>query len=104
MDALRVHGREGNSPAAAIANLVVRMFSEYTGRGPTRARAYLQDDVVTVVLKETLTKAERSLADHGRSQEVLHMRLAFQHTMKEDLIRGVEEILDRKVEAFLSAN
>jgi uncharacterized protein YbcI len=104
MDALRVHGREGNSPAAAIANLVVRLFSEYTGRGPTRARAYLHDDIVTVVLKETLTKAERSLANHGRSEQVLNMRLAFQQTMRDDLVQGVETILDRKVQAFLSAN
>ena len=94
----------GTSPAANIANLVVGLFSEYTGRGPTRARAYLQDDVVTVVLKETLTKAERSLVDHGRSEQVLQMRLAFQQTMREDLTRGVEKILDRKVHAFLSAN
>src|SRR5215210_7567946 len=94
----------GTSPAAAVANLVVGTFSEYTGRGPTRARAYLHDDLVTVVLKETLTKAERSLVDHGRSEEVLRMRLAFQMTMREDLIRGLEKILDREVHAFLSSN
>lgn len=92
------------SPAAAIANLVVGVFSEYTGRGPTRARAYIHDDIVTVVLRETLTKAERSLADHGRSEEVLRMRFAFQQTMREDLVRGVQDILDREVQAFLSAN
>ena len=32
------------------------------------------------------------------------MRLAFQQTMREDLIRGVEKVLDRKVHAFLSSN
>jgi uncharacterized protein YbcI len=104
MDVLPVDGRAGNSPAAAVANMVVGLFSEYTGRGPTRARAYLHDDIVTVVLKETLTKAERSLHDRGRSQQVLDMRLAFQQTMRDDLVHGIEKILDRKVHAFLSAN
>ena len=29
---------------------------------------------------------------------------AFQPTMREDLVRGVEDILDREVQAFLSSN
>ena len=92
------------SPAALIANLVVQLFHEYTGRGPTHARAYLTDDLVTVVLKETLTKAERSLVDDGLREEVLRMRLAFQMTMRDDMVRGVTAILGREVDAFLSAN
>ena len=92
------------SPAASVANMVVGVFSEYTGRGPTRARAYLDDDLVTVVLKETLTKAERTLVEHGREDEIMRLRLAFQQTMRDDLVKGIEEILDRKVHAFLSAN
>ena len=92
------------SPSAAISTLVVRLFNEYTGRGPTRARTYLNDDLVTVVLKETLTKAERTLVDRGRDEEILRMRMAFQQTMRDDMVQGVETILDRKVHAFLSAN
>ena len=92
------------SPSAAIANLLVALFSEYTGRGPTRARTYITDDVVTVVLKETLTKAERSLVTSGRDEEIMRMRLALQQTMRDDMVRGVEQILDREVHAFLSAN
>jgi uncharacterized protein YbcI len=45
------------SKAAAISNLVVRTLSEYTGRGPTKARTYFSDDIVTVVLQDTLTGA-----------------------------------------------
>lgn len=51
----------GGSTAAAISNHVVRTMSEYTGRGPTKARTYLDDDLVTVILQDTLTKGERSL-------------------------------------------
>ena len=92
------------SKAAAISNHVVRTMSEYTGRGPTRARTHINDDVVTVVLKDTLTKGERSLVSDDLDKLVLTMRKAFQGTMRHDLISGVEEILGRKVIAFMSDN
>ncbi len=92
------------SKAAAISNHIVRTMSEYTGRGPTKARTYLDDDVVTCVLQDTLTKGERSLVGDELDGLVLTTRRAFQGTMRHDLISGVEEILGRKVAAFLSDN
>ena len=92
------------SKHAAISNLVVRTMSDYTGRGPTRARTHISDDVVTVVLQDTLTKGERSLVDDGLQDLVLSTRKAFQGTMAHALISGVEEILGRRVKAFLSDN
>ena len=47
--------------SAAISNMVVRLVSAYTGRGPTNARTHISEDLVTVVLRDTLTKGERSL-------------------------------------------
>jgi len=92
------------SKAAAISNHVVRTMSEYTGRGPTKARTYLNDDVVTVVLQDTLTKGERSLVGDNLDDLVLTMRKAFQCTMRTDLVSGVEDILGRTVMAFMSDN
>jgi uncharacterized protein YbcI len=92
------------SKAAAISNMVVRTMSEYTGRGPTKARAYITGDLVTVVLQDTLTKGERSLVEDGREELVLNTRKAFQATMRHDLIDGVQEILGRTVLAFMSDN
>jgi len=89
---------------AAISNLIVRTMSEYTGRGPTKARTHIHDDVVTVMLQDTLTKGERSLVDEGHEELVLTMRKAFQRTMRSALVGGVEEILDRTVLAFFSDN
>ena len=97
------HSHTG-SKAAAISNMIVRTMSEYTGRGPTKARTHLGDDLVTVVLQDTLTKGERSLVSDGRQDLVLSMRKAFQITMRPDLIAGVEEILGRDVAAFMSDN
>ena len=92
------------SKHAAISNLIVRTMSEYTGRGPTKARTHIHDDVVTVMLQDTLTKGERSLANEGHEELVLTMRKAFQRTMREEMVSGVEEILGRKVLAFFSDN
>jgi uncharacterized protein YbcI len=90
--------------AAAIARLVVKTMNEYTGRGPTRARTHFHEDVITVVLKDTLTKGERSLVDRGKHELVQSTRHAFQQTMEATLVRGVEEITGQTVIAFMSAN
>jgi uncharacterized protein YbcI len=92
------------SLTAAISNAVVGLLRDYTGRGPTRARTTIGSDTVVVTLRDSLTKAERTLASRGQALEVLAMRRAFQDTMREDLIAAVEGITGRKVEAFLSDN
>jgi uncharacterized protein YbcI len=94
-----------NGPrGAAISNLVVRIVSEYTGRGPTRARTYISDNLVCVVLEDTLTKGERSLVRDGLADQVLDMRKSFQKTMRGELVRGIEELTGRRVIAFMSDN
>jgi uncharacterized protein YbcI len=50
----------------AIANHVARLLNEYTSRGPTKARTSFGDDLVTVVVRDLLTKGERSLVRDGR--------------------------------------
>jgi uncharacterized protein YbcI len=88
----------------AISNLVVRLLSEYTGRGGTRARTHFNDNLVTVVVQDLMTKGERSLIRDGRGDLVLETRRAYQDTMGDELSAGVEDITGRKVVAFLSAN
>jgi uncharacterized protein YbcI len=90
--------------AAAIANLTVHLLSEYTGRGPTRARTHLSGDLVTVVLQDALTTGERSLVRDGENERVLQTRHAYQRAMREDLVGGVASLTGREVVAFMSAN
>ena len=92
------------SRSSAISNLVVQLMSEYTGRGPTKARTYLGEDLITVLLSDTLTKGERSLVRDGHAEQVMEMRKAFQGTMRDDLVQGVERISGREVIAFFSGN
>ena len=94
----------GGSLTAAISNAVVRIMSEYTGRGPTKARTSIRDDVVLVLMHDTLTKAERTLLAAGQRDFVLTTRHLFQTTMADDLVAAVEMLTERKVAAFMSAN
>src|SRR5919206_363429 len=82
----------GGSRNTAIANMVVRVTSEYTGRGPTQARTHESGDVITVILQDMLTKGERALVAHGSSELVLATRKAFQRTMRADLNAGIPDI------------
>lgn len=97
------HATAGET-AAAISNLVVAVFGEYAGRGPTQARTYLSDDLVSVVVRDGLTKAERSLVREGREQLVVDTRRALQGAMQSRLVAGVGEITGREVLAFFSDN
>jgi uncharacterized protein YbcI len=90
--------------AAAISSAVVKLLHEYTGRGPTKARTYIDTDLIAVVLQDTLTMGERSLVRDGKADLVLAMRRAFQETMSVQLIAAVERHSGRTVRAFLSGN
>jgi uncharacterized protein YbcI len=103
-DAPVISGTPTGSLSAAISNAVVGLLHDYTGRGPTHARTTIGSETIVVTLRDSLTKAERTLASHGQALEVLAMRRAFQNTMRDDLVMAVERLTGREVEAFLSDN
>jgi uncharacterized protein YbcI len=90
--------------ASAISNAAVRLLTEYTGRGPTKARTYINENLITVVLQDTLTRGEHSLVEDGETQLVLANRKAYQRVMGSELTASVERISGRRVLAFLSDN
>lgn len=77
---------------------------DYTGRGPTHAQTTITDNLVVVVLRDTLLKAEHSLVEDGEAHAVMSMRRRYQETMREELVALVAEQIGRPVEAFLSDN
>jgi uncharacterized protein YbcI len=95
---------EGVGPSPMISTAAVQVLHDYTGRGPTKAKTVITDDLVTIVLADTLTKGERNLVDHGFTERVLQLRYDYQTTMRDDLVAIVERQLDRKVIAFMSQN
>src|SRR4051794_14450719 len=104
MPATNETGTQNGGASSAVSTAVVHLLREYTGRGPTKAKTYIHQDLVTVVLQDTLTKGERSLVGDGKTEAVLGTRQLYQETMRISLVETVERITGRTVAAFLSAN
>ena len=87
---------------AKISKEFVRLQSEYYGKGPTRAKTYIVDDLVVVVLEESFTRAEKTLVERGEREAIQHIRRRFQQQMAESFISIVEQATGRRVRVFLS--
>jgi uncharacterized protein YbcI len=90
--------------ASEISNSAVQLVRDYTGRGPTKAHTIINRDVVTIVLRDNLTKGERKLVAGGFKDDVLRTRHMYQGAMRDDLVALVERNCGRKVVAFMSDN
>lgn len=91
-------------PRRAIARGMVSLYKKYAGRGPTDARTYLADNLVVVLLRDTMTRAEKTLSESERTELVDEMRRGFQTTMRDEAVALVEREIGGKVIAFMSDN
>jgi uncharacterized protein YbcI len=87
----------------SVSNLVVRVYADHVGRGPTKARAYADRDIIVCVMEDTMTKAEKTLVAGGRGAAVKQVRDALQEEMRDDLIGGIESLTGRRVIAQIGA-
>jgi uncharacterized protein YbcI len=96
--------RSDGELAATISNTVVRALARTTGRGPTKARTTIGENGVFVVLQDSLTVGEQTLADHGEGQAVLDLRRRWQRVMQADVSKEIEQLTGRTVIGFMSDN
>jgi uncharacterized protein YbcI len=95
---------EGVSLLAEISREMVRLFKEQFGRGPSSVRTHWAGpDLLTVLLTDTLTPAERNLVKMGEHQRLRETRMIFQYASVAEFCEPVERLTGRKVKAFLSA-
>jgi uncharacterized protein YbcI len=94
----------GGELAAAISNAVVRIYTEHHGRGPTRAKSYLFDDVVLTLMEDSAATVEQTLAKAGDEQLVRDIRARVQGAVAEQLKGAVEQLTGRRVRAFMSGS
>jgi uncharacterized protein YbcI len=87
---------------ATIAGEIVRLHSEYYGRGPTKARTHAAGDVIVVVLEETFTPAEKTLIERGEAGGIQDIRRRFQRVMGDQFVSIVEQATGRRVRSFFS--
>jgi uncharacterized protein YbcI len=87
---------------ATIGREMVRLCSEYYGRGPTKVKTHADGDVIVVVLEESFTPAERTLIARGEAQSIQDIRRRFQRAMAGEFTAIVEQATGRTVRSFLS--
>jgi uncharacterized protein YbcI len=95
-------GQRTSSPAALIADRMVRLHSKYLGRGPTKARTTLNTNVAVIVLWKTMTRAEQNLVAAGEADAVQSLRRTLKRSMREEAVAAVEDVLERRVTAYMS--
>ena len=94
--------------AARFARIYRMRWSASTrstsARGRSAVRAYLEPDLVLVVLGGGYTAGEQTMFEAGRWYEVRAARQIWQDSMQERFVTMIEELTGRKVAAFMSAN
>jgi uncharacterized protein YbcI len=93
----------GGHLLAAISTNIVGIVREHYGRGPMKAKTYVLDDIIVVVMRGSgFTPLEQTIMDSGQPERVVAMREDFQHVMAERYKETIEELTGRNVLAFLS--
>jgi len=99
---LRQAEKEGGGLLSRISNAFVGMQKDYWGLGPVKAKSYMMDDLLLVVMRGGLTRAERTMIDFGDEDLVRSFRQNFENRMTEQLTGMVEELTGRKVLTYQS--
>ena len=84
-----------------ISRRIVMLYKQYYGKGPNKARTYVQDDVVTVLMRGGFTRVEETLQRVGRCEAVQRQREEFQRVLHDRFVEVIEEELDREVTALM---
>jgi uncharacterized protein YbcI len=87
---------------AEISRSMVRLYKEYYGKGPTKARTYSSGDLLVCLLDDGLLTGERTLRDAGREALVSEQRGQLQSVLRQRCIETVEGITGRTVVTFIS--
>jgi uncharacterized protein YbcI len=94
----------GGALNAALANELGKLLADFAGRGATRSRAYVMQDLVVGVFEDGATRAEQSLVSAGKADLVRWQRDALQRAVAPQLIAAVERLTQRSVRMFLSGS
>jgi uncharacterized protein YbcI len=93
----------GGHLLSAISTSIVAILREHYGRGPMKAKTYVLDDIIVVVMRGSgFTPLEQTIMDSGQPDRVIAMREDFQQVMRGRYEQSIEELTGRKVLAFLS--
>ena len=93
---------DGGALLALISNEMVRAQKEFFGKGPTKAKSYMLDDMLIIVMRGGMTTAEKTMLDFGHPDQVRQFRQLFENAMTERLTGKMEELTGRKILTYQS--
>jgi len=96
------HGEQRQSVRADISNAMVGLKKEFYGKGPTKAKTFLNDNYVFCVMEGGLTRNEETLLERGHEDLVRSYRLRFQEAMEDPTVEAVQRITGRRVIGYHS--
>src|SRR3954452_6762225 len=75
-----------------ISNAMVSLKKEFYGKGPVKAKTYLNDNYVFCAMEGGLTRNEETLLAAGHEDVVRRYRLHFQEAVAETATSAIEKI------------
>lgn len=90
-------GERGGALLSKISNEIVRAFKRYYGKGPSKAKSYMVDDLLFIVLRGGVTVAEETLLEANKEDVVRSFRQTFENEMESRLTQLIEGLTGRKV-------
>ena len=84
-----------------LATAIVQRYRDRFGRGPTEAKAVVQDDFALLILGKAQTEPERALVEDGETEAVELLRRRVRQVAAPEFCAVVEEITGKEVKAML---
>jgi uncharacterized protein YbcI len=93
---------EGVSLLSSISREIVYAMKTYFGKGPETVKSYFADDLLFVVMRGGLTRAEETMLAADRENLVREFRQQFENEMADRLVGTIEQLTERKVVNYQS--
>jgi len=94
---------QGRGCAISMASASL-MTETVKGKGPEQAKAYVDDDLVVVLMRGGFARVEETLLEAGHGDAVIQQRATFQDVMRSRFAEIVEAETGREVVAFMSGS
>jgi uncharacterized protein YbcI len=93
----------GGTLLSAISNSISALRREHYGRGPLKAKTYILDDIIIVVMRDLGYSAiEKTMIENDEAERVIALREDFQRVMSRRYSAAIETLTGRTVVAFLN--
>jgi uncharacterized protein YbcI len=80
-----------------VANALVQLKAEFYGRGPEEAKAYLNDNLLVVVLRGGFLDVEETMIQRDRADVVRDLRLVWEEELDADITHRIADLTGYQV-------